>query len=90
MMLCFNAVFSSLGTLISNSLHAITDWRNISYFFIVMDICILPVLFLLPESPYWIMCFKNIESNKRDEEAKKVIARLNKSELVSMKIIKNS
>ena len=83
MMLCCNAVFLSLGILITNSLHAILDWRNISNFFIVMHVCILPLLFTIPESPYWIMCFKNVESNEQDKEVRKVLARLNKSQHVS-------
>ncbi|XP_011301432.1 facilitated trehalose transporter Tret1-like [Fopius arisanus] len=59
MMLCLNSVFVSLGILITCVLALFLDWRKIAMVFIALNTSFLFLLFIIPESPYWLICFDN-------------------------------
>ncbi|XP_063985598.1 facilitated trehalose transporter Tret1-2 homolog [Diachasmimorpha longicaudata] len=59
MMLCLNSVFVSLGILLTCVLALFLDWRKIAMVFTALNTAFLFLLFIIPESPYWLICFDN-------------------------------
>lgn len=78
MVLCLNSVFVSFGILLSCSLGVILNWRHLAMVFCFVNCCVFIALFFVPESPYWLFCFKNGSSNdKRIAKAEKCLRWLN-------------
>lgn len=85
MLLCLNSVFVSLGILITCCLAVLLDWRKMAIIFFALEFCIFFALFFVPESPYWLMCFRNgTFDEKRFCKMKYNLKRLNKRQTVSM------
>lgn len=84
MLLCFNSVFVSLGILITCCLTVLLDWRKMAMVFLALECCIFFALFFVPESPYWLLYFKNgMFDEKRIYKMKNSLKRLNKRHTVS-------
>ena len=83
MLLCCNSIFVSLGILITYCFGVWLNWNQMAIVFLALNICIFFILFLVPESPYWLMCFKNDKLNEQKNEVESVLRRLNKSKHVS-------
>lgn len=84
MLLCLNSVFVSLGILITCCLAVMLDWRQITIVFLVLECCIFFILFFVPESPYWLVCFQNgMLDEKRICKMKDNLKRLNRKQTVS-------
>lgn len=85
MILCFNSVFVSLGILIACCLALILDWRKMAIIFLILECCIFLILYFVPESPYWLVCFQNgMFNEKRICQMKHNLKRLNRKEAVSI------
>lgn len=84
MLLCLNSVYVSLGILITCCLAALVDLRKMTIIFLILECCVFFALFFVPESPYWLACFRNGMSNdKRIREMKCNLKRLNRRHTVS-------
>ncbi|XP_066599775.1 facilitated trehalose transporter Tret1-like isoform X2 [Prorops nasuta] len=59
MLLCLNSVFVSMGILLPCCFTIFFDWKQMAYIFLVLELIIFSSLFTIPESPYWLLCFKN-------------------------------
>lgn len=57
MLLCLNSVFVSLGILLTCLFALWFEWRMIAMIFLALNIGIFLALFVVPESPYWLVCF---------------------------------
>ena len=82
MLLCFDSVFVSLGILITYCLRAWCTWNQSAIVFLVINICISFMLLVIPETPYWIMCFENKSLDERNEKVERILRKLNKTEQV--------
>ncbi|XP_058800267.1 facilitated trehalose transporter Tret1-like [Phymastichus coffea] len=80
MLLCFNSIFVSLGILLTYCLGVWLTWKKMAIVFLVLHIFIFFILFLIPESPYWIKCFRNKNSEEQANKLEAVLKKLNKSE----------
>lgn len=84
MLLCFNSVFVSLGILIVCCLAVMLDWRKMTIIFLALECCIFLILYFVPESPYWLVCFQSgMFNEKRICRMKQNLKRLNRKEAVS-------
>lgn len=84
MLLCLNSVFVSLGILITCCLAVLLDWRKMTIIFLALECCVFFVLYFVPESPYWFICFNNgMFDEKRICKMKHSLKRLNKRQTVS-------
>ncbi|XP_014204709.1 facilitated trehalose transporter Tret1-like, partial [Copidosoma floridanum] len=79
MLLCFNSIFVSFGILITYCFGVWLTWKQMAIFFMILNIFIIFLLLFIPESPYWIMCFNNIDLNEKLNILENVLRRLNKS-----------
>ncbi|KAF5304661.1 hypothetical protein FQR65_LT18843 [Abscondita terminalis] len=59
MLLNLTSIYASLGILVTNVLGYWFYWRTMGYIFIVLQVITLALLTLLPESPYWLVVFKD-------------------------------
>ncbi|XP_015116781.1 facilitated trehalose transporter Tret1-2 homolog [Diachasma alloeum] len=73
MMLCLNSVFVSLGILITCVLALFLNWRKIAMVFTALNTSFLFLLFIIPESPYWLICFDNQSDQSTDESANQTL-----------------
>lgn len=91
MLLCLNSVFVSLGILITCCLAVLTDWRKMAMIFLALECCIFVALYLVPESPYWLVCFTNgMFDDKRVCKMKHNLKRLNRRQSVSTTAFRNA
>lgn len=89
MLLCFNSVFVSLGILITYIFSFFFYWRTIGGFFVILSIVSFISIYMLPESPYWIMGFdKNNDLQKSDAFIS--MSWIYRRHEVSVKIAKNN
>ncbi|KAL6267053.1 hypothetical protein P5V15_000129 [Pogonomyrmex californicus] len=83
MLLCLNSVFVSFGILITYCLAIMLDWRKMAIIFLALECCIFFTLYFVPESPYWLVYFKNgIFDEKRIRKMKHNLKRLNKRQTI--------
>nr|XP_012217503.1 PREDICTED: facilitated trehalose transporter Tret1-like isoform X3 [Linepithema humile] len=83
MLLCLNSVFVSLGILITCCLAVLLDWRKMAIIFFTLEFCIFFALFFVPESPYWLICFRNsMFDEKRFRKMKYNLKRLNRRQTI--------
>jgi SP family facilitated glucose transporter-like MFS transporter 8 len=84
MLLCLNSVFVSLGILITCCLAVLLDWRKMAIVFLILECFIFFALYYVPESPYWLVCFRNgMSDKKRVCEMRRSLKRLNRRQTVS-------
>lgn len=57
MLLCLNSVFVSFGILLTCFFALWLEWRQIAMLFLALNVIIFVALFVVPESPYWLICF---------------------------------
>ncbi|XP_043279914.1 facilitated trehalose transporter Tret1-like isoform X2 [Venturia canescens] len=57
MLLCLNSVFVSLGILLACFFALWLEWRQVAMLFLALNFIIFFALFVVPESPYWLLCF---------------------------------
>ncbi|KAL0099257.1 hypothetical protein PUN28_020082 [Cardiocondyla obscurior] len=83
MLLCLNSVFVSLGILITCCLAVLLDWRQMNIIFFALECCIFLLLFFVPESPYWLVCFQNgMLNEKQMHKMKHNLKRLNRRQTI--------
>ncbi|XP_071575614.1 facilitated trehalose transporter Tret1-like isoform X1 [Temnothorax nylanderi] len=83
MLLCLTSVFVSLGILITCCLAVMLDWRKMTIIFLALECCIFLILYFIPESPYWLMCFQNgMFNEKRISKMKHSLKRLNRRQTI--------
>jgi facilitated trehalose transporter len=87
MLLCFNSVFVSLGILITYCLGMWLTWNQMAIIFLFLNSCILLILLLVPESPYWLMYFEKKDLDRRKSQVERILRLLNRSEEVSVDLI---
>ncbi|KAL1501226.1 hypothetical protein ABEB36_006593 [Hypothenemus hampei] len=59
MLLSLNSVFVTFGILLTCALGYWFDWRILSKIFFCLVLCTLLLFVWIPESPYWLVVFKN-------------------------------
>ncbi|XP_011862528.1 PREDICTED: facilitated trehalose transporter Tret1-like [Vollenhovia emeryi] len=83
MLLCLNSVFVSLGILIPCCLAVMLDWRKMAIIFLALECCIFLILYLVPESPYWLVCFPSgMFNEERICRMKRSLRRLNRRQAI--------
>ncbi|XP_026829677.1 facilitated trehalose transporter Tret1 isoform X2 [Ooceraea biroi] len=79
--MCLVSAFVSLGILITCCLAIFLDWRKIAIVFLALNCCIFFSFLYVPESPYWLACFRNgMSDKKRVCEMRRSLRRLNRKQ----------
>lgn len=68
MLLCVNSIAVSFGILLTCSLDLILQWHEISIFFAALNVIFFFLLFIIPESPYWLICMSGKSSHDFNEK----------------------
>ncbi|KAF5272800.1 hypothetical protein FQA39_LY07827 [Lamprigera yunnana] len=63
MLLGLTSVYVSLGILLTCVLGYWCNWRVMCYVYLFLEVIIFVFLFFIPESPYWLVIFRNDKSN---------------------------
>ncbi|XP_015597576.1 facilitated trehalose transporter Tret1-2 homolog isoform X2 [Cephus cinctus] len=78
-----SAGLSTVGILITCCLAVWLRWDTMAAVFLVLNCCVFLALFIVPESPYWLMCFSNGMLNENSTgRAEKSLKWLNRREII--------
>lgn len=87
MLLCVNSIAVAFGILLSCLLALFLNWREMAMFFIALNILIFfALIFIIPESPYWLVYFGNDDRDVRDEKIHKSLKFLNPKPMVNINL----
>ncbi|KAK0084768.1 hypothetical protein PV325_006463 [Microctonus aethiopoides] len=83
MLLCVNSIAVAFGILLSCLLALFLNWREMAMFFIALNILIFfALIFIIPESPYWLVYFGNDNHDVRDKKIHKSLKFLNPKPMI--------